>query len=89
MEKYNILDDSDENFLLNDDEIRGKSQRPHGEIIWTRKPIRKSSWSQSNNVEAFNEASGPVISIIEDHSDNLEDSPLLINVSILHMMLIN
>lgn len=83
MEKYNILDDSDENFLLNDDEVREKSQRSHGEIIWTRKPNRKSSWNQSNNVEVFNEASGPVISIIEDHSDNLEDSPLLINVSII------
>lgn len=78
MENY-LLDDSDEHFLLNEDDIRGKTQSPHGEIIWTRKP--NTNWSHSNTVADIIEASGPVLSIIEDHSDNLEDSPLLINVS--------
>lgn len=81
MEKY-IIDDSDENFLLNDDMMRGKSQIPRGEIIWTKKTNRNTNWGHSNNNALFNEASGPMISaIIEDHSDNLEDSPLLIDVS--------
>lgn len=81
MENY-LLDDSDEHFLLNDDEIRGKAESPRGEIIWTKKAIKKNNWSHSNVADIL-EASGPVLSIIEDRSDNLEDSPLLINVSTL------
>lgn len=80
MEKY-LTDDSDENFLLNEDGIRGKCLS-HGEIKWTKKP-RSSNWDHSDNIAFFNEASEHVLSVpIEDHSDNLEDSPLLINVSI-------
>lgn len=86
MESY-LLDDSDEHFLLNDDEIRGKAQSHRGEIIWTKKADRKNNWSHSNVADII-EASGPVLSIIEDHNDNLEDSPLLINVSTLFPFII-
>lgn len=88
MNRY-LIDDSDENFLLNDDEIREKTQNLHGEIVWTRKSNRNSNWGQSNNV-IFNEADGTTLPIItEDHSDNLEDSPLLINVSVfIHFLII-
>lgn len=80
MENYPI-DDNDENFLLTDDGIREKSQIPRGEILWTRKPNKKNDWNHSN-IALFNEASGPVIpTILEELNENLEDSPLLINVS--------
>lgn len=81
MANYTI-DDYDENFLLNDDNIQEKSQTPRGEIIWTRNKDQKRDWNQTNNT-LFNEACGAVIpTIIDDHGDNLEDSPLLINVSV-------
>lgn len=82
-------DDNDENFLLNDDSIRQKSQTSHGEIIWTRKASKNIDWNNSN-IATFNEASGLVKqTIIEDHGDNLEDSPLLINVSIFNKSISN
>lgn len=83
MEKY-LLDDSDENLLINDDGFRVKSQIPHGEIIWTKKTQhRNGNWGPSDDIPIFNDAGGPVLSAttIDDQSDNLEDSPLLINVS--------
>lgn len=84
MNKY-VIDDSDENFLLDDDGAREKTHSSHGEIIWTRKPNKNNKWGNTDNISVFNEASGAVIAtILEDHSDNLEDSPLLINVSTLN-----
>lgn len=81
-----MLDDSDENFLLDDENVRVRDRKYstcHGEIVWTNASGRRpQKWGQIANGNGINGENAPIISTtLDEHSDNLEDSPLLINVS--------
>lgn len=83
MEKCeHYVDGDDENLLLDDENavekkcVRCRKQVP----VWMNGDA-VPNWTQNVNGVFLNEECGTIMSVIDELTDNLEDSPLLINVS--------